>query len=275
MIAILFLVYFVSPVMAQRKNIALIAADKIAATEKYLALIEDSGSGTFRFSDPELIEQALSSLSKQNFFNLTIDEAKNAGVRIGCDLMLIARSESLRRSSSKRNAYYQSYVVMFLVNTRTGDLINWTLLTADGDDAATADNNLRPRIKEFAVSIPNLVQKAPPAEIFASSLFRIDENTGGAVRAPLPFKRISPASTEVSNDLRVEAVVDIEVAIDEKGYVTQTKIMRWAGFGLDENVTETVRKMNFRPALIGGKAVPARFLLRYNFRVPKPEKNAD
>jgi outer membrane biosynthesis protein TonB len=45
-------------------------------------------------------------------------------------------------------------------------------------------------------------------------------------------------------------------------------VVRWAGFGLDEATTETVRQMHFRPAMRNGSPVAMRVLLRYNFRKP-------
>jgi hypothetical protein len=52
----------------------------------------------------------------------------------------------------------------------------------------------------------------------------------------------------------------------------RTQIVRWAGYGLDEAVTETVRRMNWRPATRGGKALPIRVLLRYNFKKIEKEE---
>jgi TonB family protein len=60
--------------------------------------------------------------------------------------------------------------------------------------------------------------------------------------------------------------VDVLVDISADGEVSRTEIVRWAGFGLDEAVTSTVGQMHFRPAMREGAPVPARVLLRYNFR---------
>jgi TonB family protein len=64
----------------------------------------------------------------------------------------------------------------------------------------------------------------------------------------------------------VEATVDIEIEVDETGKLLKTEIVRWAGFGLDESVTDAIRKMNWRPASRNGKTLPLRVLLRYNFK---------
>jgi hypothetical protein len=69
----------------------------------------------------------------------------------------------------------------------------------------------------------------------------------------------------------VTATVERGVDLDAKGSIQRTRIVRWAGFGLDESVEKTVREMNWRPAELNGKNVPMRFLLRYNFKKPEKE----
>ncbi len=155
-------------------------------------------------------------------------------------------------------------------------MLAWKVLAAEADEPSAANKELLALFKDFAVQVPILIKEGLAAEqknTFDTSLFQIPGDGERGLRTPLPFQRFSPVSTAAAQHLRIEAVVDIEVAIDVKGYITGTRILRWAGFGLDETVTETVRKMNFRPAILEGKAIPARFLLRYNFRVPvEPKK---
>jgi outer membrane biosynthesis protein TonB len=52
------------------------------------------------------------------------------------------------------------------------------------------------------------------------------------------------------------------------GEVHDVQVVRWAGFGLDEVTTATVRQLHFFPALKDGKPVRMRVMLRYNFRKP-------
>ena len=54
--------------------------------------------------------------------------------------------------------------------------------------------------------------------------------------------------------------------------MTRVEIVRWGGFGLDEEVAATIRRMNFHPAERDGERVPVRVLLRYNFRRPPKTK---
>jgi TonB family protein len=68
--------------------------------------------------------------------------------------------------------------------------------------------------------------------------------------------------------------VDALVEVDAEGEVKDIEIVRWAGYGLNEAVTATVRQLHFRPAMRDGRAVPVRVLLRYNFRRPAEENKA-
>ncbi len=270
--ALLFCLFFLPalPAPAQVKSIAVIPTDKHPVTLSMAEILAGSLEDSFRLADPELVETVSGNYTGKNLFNLSVDEAKNIGIGIGCDYYLVLRSENFRRSSSKKNVYYEAYFVTFLINARTGELIAWKHLSAEADEPAAADKALLALFDAHSRELPLTLRKASAAEpiVFAPSIYEINESNEQTLRTPLPFRRFSPASTPLSQHLRIEAVVDIEVAIDEKGYITQTKILRWGGFGLDEEVTETVRKMNFRPAILAGKAIPVRFLLRYNFRLP-------
>jgi hypothetical protein len=60
--------------------------------------------------------------------------------------------------------------------------------------------------------------------------------------------------------------VEIQVDLDKDGEIKDTRIMKWVGFGLEESVTEAIRRMNWRPAYSGSSAIPSRFIVRYNFK---------
>jgi TonB family protein len=265
------IVSFTVGVNAQKKSIAVIPADKTAFTRSLAEITEDSLADPFRIADIELAQTVIAAAERKNLFNLSLDEAKNIGSGIGCDYFILLRSENLRRSSFKRNVYYEAFLIYFLVDARTGRLMSWKHLSSEAADAPDADKVLLSQFRDHVKELPGTIQKlaAEDRPVFDLSPYEINDYEKTNVRTPLPFRRLSPVSTDLAQHLRVEAVVDIQAAIDEKGYITQTKIMRWAGFGLDEEVINTVRKMNFRPAILNGKTVPSRFVLRYNFRIPE------
>ena len=93
------------------------------------------------------------------------------------------------------------------------------------------------------------------------------------VRAPRAFRRLKPPYPETAARAEAEATVDALVDIDARGEVGRVEIVRWAGYGLDQSVVDTVKQMHFFPAMRNSVAIPMRVLLRYNFRKPKIENS--
>jgi TonB family protein len=98
--------------------------------------------------------------------------------------------------------------------------------------------------------------------------------TNQEVRAPRPYRRLKPSYPEAAARAEVEATIDVLADIDARGEVGRVEIARWAGYGLDQSVIDTVKQMHFFPAMRNGVALPMRVLLRYNFRKPPPDKSA-
>ena len=88
------------------------------------------------------------------------------------------------------------------------------------------------------------------------------------VRAPRPYVRLKPPYPETAARAEIEATVDVLVDVDAHGEVGRVEIARWAGYGLDQSVVDTVRQLHFFPAQRDRVAIPLRVLLRYNFRKP-------
>ncbi len=109
--------------------------------------------------------------------------------------------------------------------------------------------------------LPSLSELPTPEEL-------PDENSPEAknFRTPLPYRRLSPEYTAMANLYDITATVDSLVDLDENGKITRIEITRWAGYGLDESVAATIRKMQWRAAERNGKQLPIRVLLRYNFK---------
>ena len=198
--------------------------------------------------------------------------AKNIGTAIGCSYFAIVRAKTLRRYSLEKKEHYESYAAVYGVDTRTGRLIFWGLVTREAPEADHAEKLLQ----ESAAGIASGLVKAIGAETRSGpnqpADFEVDElpeessDAAGEFRPPLPYRRLRPEYTPAAELYGIEATIDILVEIDEKGKVLSTVISRWAGFGLDESVEKTVRAMQWRPASRAGKPFPMRVLLRYNFK---------
>jgi len=260
---------FTSILSAQK--IAVLTPEKNGQSENFAEKLETSLAAKFKVLNSSMSEAAFLASNPEKPFNMAAEDAKITGAAIGCDFFLLVKSENLRRSSFEKKDYFESYAAVYAVSSRTGRLVFWRLKTFNGYDPKDAEKLLFDSTGEIA----NEISERLPA-VFKDELNEKpvklegipDENSTDAknFRTPLPYKRISPPYTALANLYSIAATVDIEVDFDESGKILRTDVVRWAGFGLDEAVTETVRKMNWRPATRSGKPLPVRVLLRYNFK---------
>ena len=63
----------------------------------------------------------------------------------------------------------------------------------------------------------------------------------------------------------VRGDVIVEVTIDEKGNVVETKLLQSVGFGLDDLVIETLRRWRYEPAKIDGVPVSSKRDVHFHF----------
>ncbi len=155
----------------------------------------------------------------------------------------------------------------------------WERLNAEADAPEEAEKHLLAELRQGAARYAETISNAQATELSARRLARErrevdafetepEEGTPAALsyRAPQPYRSLRPAYPETAAREAVAATVDALVAVDAAGEVKDIEVVRWAGYGLDEAVSATVRQLHFRPAMRDGRAVPIRVLLRYNFR---------
>lgn len=218
--------------------------------------------------------------------NMTLADARNLGSAIGCDFFVVGDAQTIRRSSTARPVYFESYVSLLFVSARTGRLVKWDRPEAEADAPERAERQLLAALDaKSAAGYASAILDAGGAEereliesasADASDSF-VDLSTDEAaaanrdLREPAPYNRLRPAYPDTASRAEAEATVDAVADIGTDGEVARVEIVRWGGFGLDESVVATIRRMHFRPATRDGVPVPVRVLLRYNFR--KPAKN--
>ncbi|MBA2527751.1 MAG: energy transducer TonB [Pyrinomonadaceae bacterium] len=215
--------------------------------------------------------------------NMSLQEARGLGAAIGSDYYIVGDAQTLRRSPSVGPLYFESYASIFLVSSRTGRLLIWQRPSFRAATAVAAEKLLVDDLSSDATRRRNLVaiRQAQEGErmrrgmAIESSVPLLeaapdDDTTAPAegLRLPRPFRRLSPPYPETAAIAEVEATVDVLVDLDNKGEVSNAEVARWAGFGLDEATIETVRRLQFFPAMRNGIPIPLRVLLRYNFRKP-------
>jgi TonB family protein len=215
--------------------------------------------------------------------NMTVEEARNLGAVIDCDFFLTGDAETLRRSPSTGPLYYEAYTSIFVVSARTGRLIAWQRPSFEAATPDEAERRLfaqlgggdlsqwcavmiaRAQEDERQLRALAVLHNAPVIEDAPADV-EVAEAHG--LRLPQPYRRLRPPYPDTAASIEAEATVDVEVEIGADGVVSRVDVVRWAGYGLDEATTETVRQMHFRPAMRNGAPVAIRVLLRYNFRKP-------
>ena len=261
-----FLCVFALKIFPQK--IAVITPENNPHSEKIASQFAEK----FKAVDADLVEMAVKSQPIENIFNLSTEEAKTLGNAIGCDFFILLKSENLRRTSFAKPLYFESYIVVYLVSSRTGRLAFWTLKNFESETANVADKQLFSSLDNLANEISLKIKKAQETEIKESPPPDLEElpkeNSPEAknFKSPLPYARHVPVYKRLANLYSIAATVDATIDLDENGKITRIEITRWAGYDLDESVKEAINRMNWRPASRDGKTLPIRVLLRYNFK---------
>jgi len=281
--AVVFSALFLASVASgQTFKIAVLSVGEMGRKFHERFRVEAAKQNSVRLIDDDLSLSAMRALNFKAPFNLTLEEAKNLGAAIGCEFFFIVKSDTVRRSSFKKDVYFESYANIFLVSARTGRLIAWENPAHEADKLEDAEKHLLSNADkitarffaqmQIAAAREREERAAPPKisnflEIFGETA----ENEN--IRTPLPYKSLKPAYTDAAARFEIEAAVEAAVDLNAAGAVENVEIVRWAGFGLDEETIKTIKKMQFRPALRNGSAIPVRFVLRYNFRRPREKKD--
>lgn len=277
-LAILILVVFAASSVAQRISI-LTPSDSDLSAEFAQAISSTLTDRKFRVDDLSLSRSAATSVKTDTPFNLATADARRLGSVLGTPFYVLIKTGNTRRTSFQVETYYEAFVAVYLVSSSSGRLVKWTMISIKESTETTAQQGLLAAADQAGKTIADalVIEIKTPSNSRGSIQFTPvpDENTPGfeGLRPPMPFRRISPEYTATANLYSVEATVEIEVNVDADGKIADTEIVKWAGYGLDESVDETVRKMNWRPATIRARSLPMRVLLRYNFK--KIEKDDD
>ncbi|HKE60682.1 MAG TPA: energy transducer TonB [Pyrinomonadaceae bacterium] len=235
----------------------------------------------FSVSDSELTAAAARGTGYSGSLNLSLSEARDLGAVLAADFYLLGDAQTLRRSSSTNDKYFESYCTIFLISSRTGRLIHWERPSFRAETDKTAEAQLLNRLSQedvyhtLAVSIRRaqederneralIIDSQEPVITEAPDDDQQAQAEG--LRLPKPYRRLRPEYPDTAATADAEATVDALVDVGADGEVSQVRIARWAGFGLDEATLTTVRQLHFFPAMKNGTAVPMRVLLRYNFR---------
>jgi len=108
---------------------------------------------------------------------------------------------------------------------------------------------------------------APPAAAIPA------EPAPGLLEPPVAVTRVEPAYPDPARRAGVEGTVELEVAIDAAGRVTDVEVVRGLPMGLSEAATEAVRHWTWRPARAATGPVASRRTVRVRFLLHPEEEH--
>jgi hypothetical protein len=257
------------------QRVALLTPNKSSMDQSIATHLKAAFSDSFRVQDLEMSRTAFDASGRSaNAFNMSLIEARDLASLIGCDFLILIRSGTQRRAELERPDYFESFAAYYVVSGRSGRLIKWSLVSEKGDNEMEAQRRLLQSIDPDLTMPIKDAWKSEPVEVIPVRFDEVpEEGTPEAkgFRPPVPYRKMKPEYTRTAYLYDITATVEATVDLDERGQISRAEISRWAGFGLDESVVAAIRAMSWRPAERGGKPLPSRFLLRYNFR--KVEKD--
>jgi TonB family protein len=90
---------------------------------------------------------------------------------------------------------------------------------------------------------------------------------GKGVSPPTLVSKTEPDYTDEARDARVESTVVARLVVSADGSPINIRVVRGAGFGLDENAVETIKTWRFKPGMKEGQPVAVIASVAVNFRL--------
>lgn len=84
---------------------------------------------------------------------------------------------------------------------------------------------------------------------------------------PETISRVQPRYTESARKAGRQGIVVLQATIDRTGAVTDVRLIKPLGLGLDESAISAVRQWRFTPASMNGRPVPVFFQLTVTFNI--------
>lgn len=228
--------------------------------------------------DPDLTRRAVKGASYSGSLNMSVGDAKSLGESIGCEFYFAGLARTVRRIGTRDETYFESLAGIYLIETRTGRLVTFTMVRERAPTDSEATGKMLASLKAHVIDLEQAIYGAfKRSQDEARTLPQADELevidldgslTPGGVSPPVFYERLKPEYTDIAASIDLVATVEISAIFGTAGRVESSEIVRWAGFGLDESALATVRKLRFKPAIKQGKPISVRGLVRYNFKKP-------
>jgi TonB family protein len=226
--------------------------------------------------DSAQIKPAVVGVGYDGSINMSRDEARRLGAAIGCDFFITGKRDSFTRSDAKEESHEEALVGVMIVDARTGelavfDLINEKALTR----AAALETVTKALTTRAAVYVERMIahragrdaaRRAGEVAERIEDLSDADSTAVAGFTPPEFLNRVKPEYPIDAERADITATVEASAVFRADGTVGEIQITRWAGFGLDEAATHTIRQLKFKPATRDGHPISVRASVRYNFR---------
>jgi periplasmic protein TonB len=90
---------------------------------------------------------------------------------------------------------------------------------------------------------------------------------GKNVTQPVALSRKDPEYSEEARKAKLQGTVELSIEISASGQVTNMRVLRSLGLGLDERAMDAVRQWKFRAGTVDGRPVATRAVVEVNFRL--------
>jgi TonB family protein len=103
----------------------------------------------------------------------------------------------------------------------------------------------------------------PSSEELASGLAKV----GGSVTAPTPLRSVEAKYSKEAKEQLIQGICLVSLVVDSHGMPVNPRLVKSAGYGLDEKAIEAVNLYRFHPAMKSGMPVPVLITVEVNFRL--------
>ncbi len=87
------------------------------------------------------------------------------------------------------------------------------------------------------------------------------------IPAPVPIYKPNPAYSKEALKAKYQGTELLWIVVDAQGNVTDCRVVKPLGLGLDEKAVDTVKTWRFKPAMRNGTPVPVRVMVQVSFRL--------
>ena len=119
------------------------------------------------------------------------------------------------------------------------------------------------RKMEASASTENKVADTTPGTQNGSLSFGLSSNHD--VRIAYAVFAPDPPIDRIKLPEWIRGDVVVEVAINEKGDVVETRVLKSLGFGLEDVIADTLRRWHYQPARVDGRAVASKHDVYFHF----------